>query len=242
MDDLDDSADGYAPKLNPQRALRLGPRLLTSLVLGLLVYLISVVTAFVQHRADFGYRNDQRTSQGIVDMFHLGAEVYHQHKGDWPSELYELTLRDETTALPPWHPYEQELFYAHFEVDDALAILDAWGHALSYDVVDGNANVLSFGRDGVPGGVGHNADLVGGRRPGPAARATFFDFLFHQPSRGMLDTALLTGVLTFLASMVLISGTRVTRSTWITVGVTVMAAIFACAIMTSLHIPQMPNH
>jgi hypothetical protein len=77
------------------------------------------------------------------------SEAYHNEYGLWPTGLTDFSPQSNSNhiAFLPSGPWTTD---------------DAWGHPLAYRPFDpalGYGAVLSFGRDGKPGGVGKDADI-----------------------------------------------------------------------------------
>ncbi|MCX7005757.1 MAG: type II secretion system protein GspG [Kiritimatiellaeota bacterium] len=75
------------------------------------------------------------------------SRIYHVEYGQWPVSLAGLT--NNPRAIP-------------FIKFDDLGITDYWSHPLIYqpfDAAKGYGAVISYGRDGQPGGTGEDADL-----------------------------------------------------------------------------------
>jgi len=86
-------------------------------------------------------------SRGIMNGVSEASEFYHDEHKTWPQSLADLT----------------NLIYCE------RGLVDGWGHPLIYQPFDpakGYGAVISYGRDGKPGGTGEDADLevrFGGR-------------------------------------------------------------------------------
>jgi len=70
--------------------------------------------------------------------------------------------------------------------------LDGWGRPFVYARDDGNCSVTSFGRDGLPGGVGMDSDMTDASPFPTYIRPTLMEFVKYCPE-GMLGAAVLSG-------------------------------------------------
>jgi Type II secretion system (T2SS), protein G len=84
----------------------------------------------------------------------LASSSYHQFYGRWPTSLQDFGI------YSPRNPKHYGfLTYAN---TFSLATSDGWFHPLIYKPFDpsvGYGSVISYGRDGQPGGVGPDADI-----------------------------------------------------------------------------------
>ncbi len=108
------------------------------LIIGLLVGLVgtNVFQALVKGKKGTA-RTQIRQLEGAVDM-------YRTYNNRLPDSLEELTEPDEDTG----EPYIKRV------------PLDPWDHEYEYIVNnDGSFEIVSYGRDGAPGGTGEDEDL-----------------------------------------------------------------------------------
>ena len=133
------------------------PRLLVSLLLGLLVLGISTYVAFRQFCGPgLVIRDHQRLSLRNIGEVDEAIETYRQEKHALPD-----SLRD----LPPTED-------VHFRTDETGAPLDWWRRPLHYWTDGTQYRITSYGRDGKPGGVGLDYDLSSDDLPKDASRHT----------------------------------------------------------------------
>lgn len=75
------------------------------------------------------------------------SESYHNEFASWPASLADLTNNPK------------KIEFVSFNASGAI---EGWGHPLIYQPFDpakGHGAVISYGRDGKPGGTGADADL-----------------------------------------------------------------------------------
>ena len=231
-----------------QRRVRLVPRLLVSLVVGLLILAVSAYLAF-QDYCDSAIRTPQRTA--LEDIAEVGEaiEEYRQEKHVLPKALRDL-------------PKETHC------VDETGAPVDRWGRPLHYWTDGTDYRVTIYGYDGKPGGVGLDYDLstddieeerdskvTGQWRRLPLETSPTFkqfatdrgriyslDGYLHGSGLPMLLTSIVTGVVAFILAFLCIGGTlptgRSLRSRVVTLIVTVAAALFTGMLIAQLHVPS----
>lgn len=122
-------------------------------------------------------------------------------------------------------------------------VLDGWKHPFAYSVTGTNCTILSYGRDGKPGGFGLDCDLSNqGLRP-PESLITLKQFLFEMPEvRGMIFASAMAGMLTVILSFFIIRPKDFigggTPHMVFKLVITLLAALLVASVMTALHIPS----
>jgi general secretion pathway protein G len=125
----------------------------TLLELLVVMVIIGLLAAYVGPRyfAQLG-KSEAKAALAQMDAFEKALEQFRLDVGRYPSSeegLAALTVRPSND--PRWQgPYLKK-----------AAPADPWGKAYVYRLTGtGDFEILSFGKDGVPGGEGDNADLV----------------------------------------------------------------------------------
>jgi len=160
----------------------------------------------------------------------LGELVRIEQKGDGGDDVrlyafdrrtYEASLY---TPLEKWH-------------------VDQWGRPFRYEVEGDRYEIVSLGRDGEEGGRGFDRDLSS-EDPSWAPRLpTPWDFLFHQPSGGARDTALLAGALSAAATLLLgVTGRRERNGRGCCLGWIVLGSVLMTGLLAELHVPYVSGH
>lgn len=217
------------------------PRLVVSLVVGLLVLLISLGVAFGQFCRS-AIRYTQSLTLTDIGEVREAVEADRQEEGVLPRALpdsSQVTRRVDETGTP----------------------LDWWGRPLHYWTDGTHYRITSHGRDGRPGGVGLDYDLSSDdlpaadqdadRRPELPREATptFGQFVTHGgeggnsgSGRSMVLMSMLAGVAAFVLAFRTIGGTAPARRNLgalvLTLFVTAAAALFIGSMITAVHAPS----
>lgn len=151
---------------------------------------------------------------------------YRQEHSKLPDDLSELRPRLDSGRI------------AEFDANDRP--LDPWGHPYVYQLIHEGYRLLSYGRDGAPGGVTLDADFStdSPRHHQPPGSATFRQFTFELPTGPLQLGCLLAGASTAVAMWVLMKktaadGLLVRLVAW---GITLLSAFFGAMLIASLHV------
>jgi hypothetical protein len=98
-----------------------------------------------------------------------------------------IEYRKRTSALP------QSLSQIDPELGD---VRDGWRNPFVYSVQGQSHRLVSYGEDGKPGGIGLSCDLSNTNPEPPEARLPFLFLLWHPLSRGIVITAIISGMVT----------------------------------------------
>jgi len=135
-----------------QRRAQQGFTLLELLVV---VVIIGLLAAYVGPKYFAQLRKSEVTvAKAQIDAFAKSLDAYRLDVGRYPSTAEGLNalMVAPTSAGPGWNgPYLQKAIP-----------LDPWGHAYQYHSPGAKSDyeVISYGRDGQPGGTGDDADIV----------------------------------------------------------------------------------
>ena len=144
-----------------EAARRAGFTLIEILVVIVVIAILATLVApnIFQH---VGAAKDA-TARSQMEMLGAALDAYRLDNGSYPSTadgLDALWQRPATGDLPNWRgPYLRK-----------AVPLDPWGHGYTYafpGVMNPNGyDLLTYGRDGQPGGEGEDADLSAWETPG----------------------------------------------------------------------------
>lgn len=167
------------------------------------------------------------------------------YNGEWttpPKSLEELSVQYEG--------YKFRNSWSRMVRDGVL--VDGWGRPYIFESDETTFTLITLGRDGLPGGTGfdrdrsvwnfrdsqldYNTDFVNPPKP------TLRQFLFELPTKGMIASCMLSGLITFLAALVIIrpkylSAHNIPALLINIIGLSLVTVIFALLIM-QLHIPS----
>jgi general secretion pathway protein G len=125
----------------------------TLLELLVVVAIIGLLVGYVAPRY-FGQigKSEVNTAKAQIDAFEKALDQYRLDTGRYPSaELGLNALLERPQNEPKWNgPYLKK-----------AVPLDPWGKPYAYRAPGekGDFDLMSYGKDGVPGGSGENADL-----------------------------------------------------------------------------------
>ena len=220
------------------------PRLLTSLLVGIVVFAISC-GVFWNTYLNSVIRVPQELTLDEIARGTEAVDTFRREKHSLPREL---------TDLP------QETFRYS---DETGAPADWWRRPLDYWTDGTHYRITSYGYDGEPGGVGLHYDLSSddvekdneewGRLP-PEARVTFEQFatdwgLIHSTGRyvhgsggAMFLTSVFAGIVAFVLGFVSLgSAMRTRRGVWAILrrlAITIIGTVFLATIIATIHVPS----
>lgn len=152
------------------------------------MFVITVLTSWISSGTmQFSHLRDFRTLQYNFRSIERSLDDYHKTHGCWPP-----SLSDPSFEFP--------------NGNDSYELKDSWNRTILYSVEGDGFRLSSFGRDGVPGGIGldtdwsyHSSDAESDRFPllnTPDAQLPLQQFLFDTPSTSGI---LFPGLWLFLA-------------------------------------------
>jgi len=203
------------------------------------VFVVSLLTAWLQYRDDFLYRDRQAKTIDLLDHY-VAILDYRISQGEsLPDRLEDIDLRDGVQN--PEIRFPIHVGYAGHK-DLIEWNHDYWDRPFIYETDGETYQIRSLGRDGVEGGRGHDADIGNDRPRGHASLATLPDFLFDKPSQGITDTCALAAVFTFLASFLLTRSRPPTKQMWAALLATAVGTSAVTVIVSLLHVPVLSGH
>jgi general secretion pathway protein G len=166
-------------------------------------------------------RYSQIFTQRILTRIDTAIKEYRRQKGVLPQSLSQLS---------------------NVPVRDNGAILDSWKHPLIYEVHKDGYTLMSYGRDGKPGGVGLDCDLSSaGPRPATAA-LPFLQVMFHPMAQRMVWTSIVSGIFAFLLIFDMVTPVDLSQRRWVELTFKILMMLIAACIVavaiTMLHVPS----
>jgi hypothetical protein len=118
-----------------------------------------------------------------MDLERLDEDIQRHKKttGAWPARLTDLNVVKEKRV----------------GVDETGEPVDGWGRPWQYRKDAGDYVLFSFGADGLPRGVGQNADLYPGQADSWPDHPTLAQFTALPETRPILLACILAGVVAF---------------------------------------------
>lgn len=121
-------------------------------------------------------------------------------------------------------------------------LVDGWGRSFVYQLAENNFTVISYGRDGIPGGQGLNCDLTSRDLRPKASSPTFSQFYRDLATGGIMASCLGCGALAFLTSLITLKPGPLTRRQVVrltlNIGATIIGTVLIAAFISGLHIPS----
>ena len=119
--------------------------------------------------------------------------------------------------------------------------VDGWDRPFLYLVDGEDYSVLSYGRDGKPGGTGLDSDLASDDPWRSGTDATLAQFLIEMPTEGIIGACVVSGGIAFLVCLLTVKRTDFADGNALRTAVklilTTIGALAASAVMSALHIP-----
>jgi general secretion pathway protein G len=203
----------------PARFQHFPLRFLVSVFVAAAVTALAIISAFQNSRGTLGFAPKQFQTEFDLRWLTNRINDYQRTFHHLPPSLVDLT-----------------------NINQGHTILeDSWGRALIYNTNEHGYSLLSYGRDGLPGGVGLDADLSNTNLFSPSSRLTFNQFLFDVPSKPILWTCVAAGIMAAITTFFLVRKPATTSSevTGVVLRVvcTVLGATIIAAVLAVLHIP-----
>jgi hypothetical protein len=198
----------------------LASRLTLAVLIGLCVASLSLLAVWGDMRKVKTLRTEQWKTRQELKFLGQAIRLSQSHDGSPPDSLSRLGLSSASRAAGGGRPF-------------------------IYSVNGTNWTVLSYGRDGKPGGVGSDADLTNWK-PEPAESQvlpTFYEFVFELEQTGMATiSTIICGVLAGWLSFFTVGIPKGTRRELLRVGLTLLAtligATFIAFMIGGLEVPH----
>ncbi len=155
-------------------------RCLVALLAGLIIIVISLAAAYGA-LSDMLFPQLTHTRNTLIGAAYL-VDTYKTNNGSYPDDLSPLVYRNDPTNSKQFD------------------FRDAWFNPLIYRVTDTGYELISYGADHSPGGVGLNADQsISSTRSLPTGptKPTAYQFLISSQSHYAWTIAIIGGVVAF---------------------------------------------
>ncbi len=170
-------------------------RLLIASLAGMLIFGLSIRVAWQGIQTNFRVLSERYRTLQLMENLTEDLNEYREKHGEFPPSLLEFKLvmaGEEATKE------EAERSWIWSVIDEEGMIRDAWDHPMVYRIEGDSILLLSYGRDGLPGGLGLDHDFSNQDPFPPAAKPTFEQFLYELPTDMMIFTCVMAGVFTSL--------------------------------------------
>jgi len=228
-------------------------RLQIALLVGIILFILTFLTYWNWSRNTLMDNSTLSFQTKIALQRYAEVLEDHNHKRiPLPQSLADVSSEIDSTPsfctrfLPEGLPF----------VRNGIPV-DGWGRPLHYSTEGTSYTLLSYGRDGKPGGIGLDCDtgmvydpkyglgvfieFPGRDREAPTYRPTLYQFIFELPSKGMIQSCFLTGGLAFFMTLFLVrsvpSSRREQTFCAIKIVVTIVMSFIFAALIINLHIP-----
>lgn len=174
-------------------------------------------------RKSYGYRESHMDAMNMMHKWIMALEDYRKANGKYPVRLTDA-----------------------FDMPNQ----DPWGNPYQYQARGKGYALTTLGRDGKPGGVGLNADLViteltandegfSAIRRSSLGSPTLSQFAFGSQAAGVWLTSSLAGVFAVVACLVSIKPwSTVARPSWFRLSATLVFCVFVGVVMSVFHVPS----
>ncbi|RYG69303.1 hypothetical protein EON80_10035 [bacterium] len=153
-------------------------------------------------------------------------DAYRRQNGKLPSSLKEI----------------EAVLTSHVMVQEGGVVWDIWRHPLKYTRHGDDYNLVSYGQDGKPGGVGLDFDLALRQPRTPESWPTFSQVILAPVNQRMVLMTILSGLMTFGLTFWLVRpgdlSTERIISLVVKMLVMLVATVIAAITITGLHVPS----
>jgi len=166
----------------------------TATVVGVVVTVCTILAGW-REGANHNIAVAQWATQGQITDIATAVEAYQKRTHKLPNSIGNLIASDWSASgriSPSAAAWMQRYGSGSY-------FNDTWSRPLIYRRTKTGFVVLSYGRDGMPGGVGLDCDLSNLHPNPPQAAIPFSQFLADQSAGKVIPLALLAGVLTGFA-------------------------------------------
>jgi len=203
-----------------------GMRFILAAAAGFAVAFIATLVAWQSIAPMHNVRYDQWFTQRSIEDINRAIPAYQQLTNSLPQKLDDLHVLQQT-------------YWLRFDKNQRL--VDGWDRPFAYSTDGTNYTVTSFGRDGKPGGIGLDCDITSADPYSRDAVPSFSQFLADCPTHGIVNTCIVTGMLTFALCWFLAKPPQLSREKLLLLAVkilvTIVGSIIVATILSVFHIP-----
>ena len=161
-------------------------RVVIAVCLGLIIFCVSLNVGIggVEYRLRFAQTRTAKTLKTVANEIN----VYRKRKGQLPASLKDVAALSGESS---W-------------IQDNGDLFDAWRNPILYQRRGANYVLISYGRDGKPGGVGLDCDSSSDDLKPQNAAMPFMQVVSHPAARVLIRASLFSAAVTFLLAFFLI--------------------------------------
>jgi general secretion pathway protein G len=215
-----------APPVATNKKLKLPGRLLIAGIIGLAVAGLSIQVAFRNITNSPKANSHQMVTEWQLRQAGLRVAEYQKRFNAFPDSFSDLLVL--TNERLRWVLGSRPV--------------DGWGRETLLVREGTNCLVVSYGRDGKPGGRGLDCDLTSERLHPEEAKPTFAQFWSEPPTPTLIPYCFVCGGLGLILTFSMIRTVPSTLAGWLVlslkVGATVFGALMIASVMSVLHIPS----
>ncbi|HXR04791.1 MAG TPA: type II secretion system protein GspG [Verrucomicrobiae bacterium] len=188
---------------------------------------ISLYVAWQQSNHSIAYWQQWETRRALKDMSNAIA-AYQQKFKVAPRTFEQIqAMTNDVPEIGYWSEF---------------GFTDGWQHPFIITNEGATCLVISYGRDGKPGGKGIDYDLTSENRNPKESVPTFDQFFYNREMQGMVDSSCVCGGLAALLSFLTVRVPNLTRRGLIVIAkslcVTLVGTLFVTIMITAVHIPS----
>jgi len=202
-------------------------RILIAIGVWLLVSGISLYVAWQQANHSIAWIEQWQTRRELKDL-ELAITTYQQKSNSFPHNFEQLLAM--TNDVPS------------VEIQSERGFVDGWQHPLVFSNAGMTCLIISYGRDGKPGGKGIDCDLTS-KNPYPKESVpTFGQFYDNKEMGGMIFSSFFSGALAAFLSFLTVRIPNLNRRGVMilvsSLGATLIGTVFVASMITAVHVPS----
>ncbi len=172
-------------------------RLVSSTVCALVVFLLTYAAAWTFVRNEMAIDDGVSFNDNKFEILREWLATYYQTHFKYPDSFEDVVSSED---------YFEARKHERITLDRFPEFFDRWGRRIGYKRINGTYELRSFGRDGVPGGVGPDADVWADPSQLSIPKISPAEFLIHSPgSRPLFRVAVLSSA---CAAAIAFAGSR----------------------------------
>lgn len=201
---------------------QLAIRFLVAALAGVLVAIIAIIVTWQTSRHEIGLRSEQFSTQLALGQFAQAIDAYKEQTGTVPSSLDDLEAMEEPSL----------------RFSDPGQRMDGWRRPFILETDGKNCLVISYGRDGKPGGAGLDHDLTHVQPRPSGSLPTLLQCISHPTFRPMLAGCAVGGLGAFVLAWFVVKPGQFNRRSIPDVIFWLVVSAIGAAVIGVLHIPS----